>query len=290
MTDKLLVILGLLYTLLHPASAQNTILWKISRVGSPSISYVLGTYHQMGNSFIDSLPVIKQKLLDSEIVIFESIDTSFHARELINKRPTSLLIDQVLPAMDIEFIKSQNWSVDIYKLRPAELLIKLEQEYYKTHCNTVKSSDKWQHTEDYLISIASRNKKTLMALETDSLQLALINQNQDQEVVNKSSWRSVKGQIHHWIDKWSKKQSDDKECLFANSYMKLQLDYALDKVCPNDKLVTDRNREWIKILPTIFEKHKAFVAIGLFHLYYQCGMLEQLRQAGFTVEPVLSLL
>jgi uncharacterized protein YbaP (TraB family) len=134
------------------------------------------------------------------------------------------------------------------------------------------------------------NKKTLMALETDSLQLALINQGQYQEVISKSSWKSVKGQIHHWIDKWSKKQLDDKECLFANSYMKLRLDYALDKACPDDILVTDRNREWIKILPTIFEKRKVFVAVGLFHLYYQCGMLEQLRKAGFTVKPVLSLL
>jgi uncharacterized protein YbaP (TraB family) len=72
--------------------------------------------------------------------------------------------------------------------------------------------------------------------------------------------------------------------------MKLRLDYALDKACPDDILVTDRNREWIKILPTIFEKRKVFVAVGLFHLYYQCGMLEQLRKAGFTVKPVLSLL
>ena len=45
--------------------AQNTILWEVEYVDG-KVSYLLGTMHQMGNSFVDSLPIIKQKLVDSE--------------------------------------------------------------------------------------------------------------------------------------------------------------------------------------------------------------------------------
>ena len=54
--------------------AQNTILWSVRKAGSEKTSYVLGTLHQMGNSFVDEKPKIKELLLKSDLAIFESVE------------------------------------------------------------------------------------------------------------------------------------------------------------------------------------------------------------------------
>ena len=54
--------------------AQNTILWSVHKPGSSKTSYVLGTLHQMGNSFVDDKPLIKELLFKSDLAVFESIE------------------------------------------------------------------------------------------------------------------------------------------------------------------------------------------------------------------------
>lgn len=53
--------------------SQHTILWKITKDGSEQQSYLLGTYHQLGAHFLDSFPLIKTKLLETDLAIFESL-------------------------------------------------------------------------------------------------------------------------------------------------------------------------------------------------------------------------
>ena len=42
--------------------SQNTILWKVNDTVNNKSSYIVGTFHQFGNSFVDSIPEIKQSL------------------------------------------------------------------------------------------------------------------------------------------------------------------------------------------------------------------------------------
>ncbi len=153
------------------AVGQNTILWQITKPGSPHVSYLLGTYHQMGNSFIDSLPRIKKELTHADVAVFESIGDPQKVRDLLNQRqPTSdientLTKDDMLDLLTI----SKNWGVDVHKLRPMELYAKLQQEYFKKNCGTVLPTDKWDHFDDYLIDVARSNSIRLSAFETDSI-------------------------------------------------------------------------------------------------------------------------
>lgn len=50
--------------------AQNTILWSVKQRNSDKVSYILATFHQMGNSFIDEKPLIKELMSNSKLVIF----------------------------------------------------------------------------------------------------------------------------------------------------------------------------------------------------------------------------
>src|SRR5688572_26008038 len=52
----------------------GTIFWKVYPRNDPAkVSYILGTNHSYGGSFVDSLPGLMKKVTDAEIFICEAI-------------------------------------------------------------------------------------------------------------------------------------------------------------------------------------------------------------------------
>jgi uncharacterized protein YbaP (TraB family) len=263
------------------AFGQNTILWQITKSGSTHVSYLLGTYHQMGNSFIDSLPRIKKELTHADVAVFESIGDPQKVRDVLNQQQPTNDIENALAKDDMEALLtiSKNWGVDVHKLKPMELLAKLQQEYFKTSCGTVLPTDKWDHFDNYLIHIARSNNIRLSAFETDSVQMDATNR-------AGGNWKELKKPIHFWIHTTLDPPKDDKKCADAHSYMAFSFDYALDKPCSNDVILADRNSQWLKKLPELLESNNCFISVGLFHLFTNCSLIAQLREMGYQVAPV----
>ena len=119
--------------------SQNTILWKVTDTINDKTSVIVGTFHQLGNSFVDSIPQIKTYLYESDLAIFESISKTKHTQELINRREKSNEVERKLKKKYFAKLKelSQDWEVDIYKLKPIELKWKLQQEFQKIKCETI---------------------------------------------------------------------------------------------------------------------------------------------------------
>jgi len=129
---------------------QGTILWKVSNSQTNKQSYFLGTLHQMGNSFVDSIPEIFGKLQESEIAIFETFDHSKRIRAVMNSRADNYDYKEILKRNEIVFIENlfDSLGVPVSKLTPIEALIKMDQIYVETICGTVKSSDSWDHFDN----------------------------------------------------------------------------------------------------------------------------------------------
>jgi len=264
-------------------SGQNTILWKVSDTISGKNSFLVGTFHQFGNSFVDSIPELKDALLESELAVFESIDDFEKTRKMVNSRITSNEIEKKLKRKDFEKLKqiSKNWKVDLYKLRPIELRWKLQQEFQKIKCKTVLPTDKWNHFDNYLTHIAKENEIELVGLENDSLQLSLI-----EKEYGFPEWKKEKKIISFWIEKLTTEELAKGDCSFTNKYRVFDLDYQLTENCPTDILIKQRNEDWMKIIPGLLSNKKCFVAVGYAHLQNKCGLIEKLRAGGFLVEPI----
>ncbi len=264
-------------------TAQNTILWKVSDTINKKQSFVVGTFHQFGNSFVDSIPEIQQAILESELAIFESIDNSESTRKIINTRQATNAIEKGLKKRDLEKIKTitTNWKVDLYKLKPLELRWKLQQEFQKIQCKTVKPTDTWDHFDNYLIHIAQTHNIPVLGLETDSLQLELITkENKD------PTWKQERKIISALIDQLTTNEPNMDYCIFTNKYRNFQLDYKFEDACPDNILIKQRNSDWLNVIPKILKNKNAFIAVGYAHLRNSCGLLEQLKQLGFLVEPI----
>lgn len=134
-TRKMKLVFNIIFLLTFSqiAISENTILWKVTDASNDKTSFVVGTFHQLGNSFVDSIPEIKEALLSSELAVFESIDNINDTRKMIQRRKPSLEIEKRLKKQDFKKLKAiaQDWKVDIYKLKPIEIRWKLQQEFQK---------------------------------------------------------------------------------------------------------------------------------------------------------------
>ena len=69
-------------------------------------------------------------------------------------------------------------------------------------------------------------------------------------------------------------------------YRNMHLDYKLDQPCQNALLLEDRNRKWLVRIKEHFSREACFVAVGMSHLMFDCGLIKQLEEAGYMISPV----
>lgn len=270
-------------TISQLAISQNTILWKVTDTINNKTSFIVGTFHQFGNSFVDSIPEIKESLINSELAVFESIDKIENTRKMIERRESSLEIEKKLKKKDFNKLKEivKDWKVDLYKLKPLEIRWKLQQEFQRIKCKTTKPTDKFDHFDNYLQHLAEENKIEILGLETDSLQLSLI------EKENKHpNWKKERKKISVWINQMTTDKPNMNNCGLANKYRNFELDYEFEKQCESDILILQRNNDWMKTIPNLLTTKNTFIAVGYLHLRKKCGILEQLKNKGFKVEPI----
>lgn len=280
---KQIISVFILLSISQLAISQKTILWKVTDESGQYTSYVVGSFHQFGNSFIDSIPAIKAALIQSELAVFESIDKLESTREMIEQREVSLEIDKKLRGKDLKKLKlvTKDWKVNLYKLKPIEVRWKLEQEIQKMKCKTSLPTDEFDHFDSYLIHLAEQNNIALLGLETDSEQLNMI-----EEEHKSPDWKKERKVIMKLVNLMLSEKTDDFDCSFADKYRQFDLDYAFDEDCKTTVLNSQRNDEWMKTLPGLLRTKNIFVTLGYLHLKKQCGILEQLKNEGFKIEPV----
>ncbi len=129
--------------------------------------------------------------------------------------------------------------------------------------------------------IAEENKIEILGLETDSLQLKLI------EKENKNpNWKAERKNISTWINQMTTDKPNMNNCGFTNKYRQFDLDYKFDIECETNIIFLKRNNDWMKSIPNLLKTKNTFIAVGYGHLIKKCGILEQLKNKGFKIEPI----
>lgn len=104
----------------------------------------------------------------------------------------------------------------------------------------------------------------------------------------------------HWVD-----STNFKTGALRNAYreqnihkVKYEKQQQLDEIVKMDSrhrikmnemmqsMLTDRNKDWMKHIPTYIKNKSTFIAVGAVHLSGEEGLIQLLRDAGYTVEPM----
>lgn len=267
--------------------AQNTILWTITHPEVEHKSYLLGTFHQMGSNWVDSLYVITDALIQAELGIFESTETGEEIQSLMNSRKSNSDYRYVLKSKTVSWLEeySRDWVVPLEKLNPVELHWKLQQRMAYDLCKTATAYDYFDHFDNYLLHIRDSLNLKNIGFETDSMQGLFIN-----ESFSKRGWADFRKIIEGQVKLLRRGKPQGGQCDFSRKYKSLTLsDYQLDQPCLDDVMIAQRNAEWMKTLPDLLNNHQCFVAVGWLHLNFECGLITSLRKAGYNLEPVLEL-
>jgi uncharacterized protein YbaP (TraB family) len=274
----------------------GSVLWKISGKGLAKPSYLLGTFHLKPGAYFDSIPGARAALESSEQVIGEIVldkmqdiamqmmpkmvmqpDTNYHLLyatedyDFVNKQLTSILgagLDQVgtLKPSAIQLIIASNMFVKyIPDFNPENVL------------------------DSYIQKEAKKNQKPVSGLETPDYQIEVL--------LNVSSLQQQASSLLCLLQNFEKLIENEMNELIT-SYNKGDL-VTLSKImlneenspCPStpeekEALINNRNNEWLKKLPAIFQEKSSFVAVGAGHLLGEDGLLNQLHHAGYRVEAI----
>ena len=269
---------------------QKTILWKISSKQGHTVSYLLGTNHIFGESFVDSFPVIKEKVLASNLIITETKMDRGAITASYNTRPASDSINLVLSKEDVEYISElfKRNRITISKFSPGELVIKLQTYYPRFKCSAVNKNDKFS-MDEYIQTIGKKNGKQSYNFETDSFQLGILATS-----FSKYNWDFAKRNVPVILKQYRSEKFSEVSCFLITQYASLDVDYKFKDSCnflkgntfSNDEYIKKRNENWMAQLPKLLENNNCFIAVGFGHLCNQCGLVKQIEALGYTVEPV----
>ena len=265
----------------------NTIMWGVVN-SKGDTSYLLGTCHIFGNTFVDGYAPINSKYRQADVVVVESIDNNFLAQKNNWFKK--------LPAKDHRLIKNYlQHPTPLFhltactKMPPSWFYYLLLLEMASRECHTYNENDVCD-MDQYIMNGAITFNKKLCGLEQrdDSFNNALFSHagvRNDEDaiakikdfVVNNNLYKDT---VHNWC-----------ELNEINNYRNLTINYKFSKSSieeDSSSMITldQRNDRWMPGVKAIIDSSKAFIAVGLGHLYYKKGLIVQLANSGYTLFPV----
>lgn len=260
----------------------KTVFFKITAEDKDDVSYLFGTHHAFGKNFFDSLIYVNECLKSCDLMIKENLSIpGAEASDIINRRTISTDWNKYLDKKDLAFLKNMFASspTDFTKMTPAEMYAFLNRHYKKQFCLSDDSADTSLSLDDYIGVKAQQENLKLIGLETTEKQIELINQ--DVQGMPKKVHKRRLANIISLI-----KSGNSSHCEETKWYRQMDIDYLLDRPCPNTLVLTNRNNEWMETIAKSIKSNRCFIAVGLSHLMYDCGLLSQLQELGYTITPM----
>lgn len=296
-------IFSTLLLLLCVAGTNAQLLWKISGNGLAKPSYVIGTYHLAPASFADSIPGLKEAVAASgqvygEVVMSEMTNPA-NAPKLQKALtlPDGKTLNDVLSAEQMQrfadFMKDK-MNMDLSNPMIASQVLRLTPKAISTQLTLflcmqdeelrVNLTDLF---DGHFQQQAATDGKPVGGLETLDFQMGVLYDVPMERQVN---------ELMCFVDNFEWQRDMLRKITKAFYTQELSgIDAALNEKrgdscdpTPEEEaaLIHDRNANWAKEMPAIMKEKSTLFAVGAGHLPGGRGLLQLLRDAGYTVEAV----
>lgn len=266
----------------------KTLLWEVRRVNNPHVSYIFGTFHEVGPSFFNSLTNVVAKLNQANLVYVEEVKSRSTGSDNPNyyKYWTKHQWQKFLtPDQNEIFMKYVSKAEDssYFLLPPLTLLLGVSRLYMQNFC------------EEELFSYDLMDRYIEEKAKKQNIKVLSLDQGQTKIIRNASnSTNDYQDSLYATYSILYMKSMLDHDltfCEIMQNYKKLEVNYELNKDISDNPdispLLIDRNNKWVKKLKGSFLKNNCFVAVGIRHLFFKQGLISVLRNHGYQVNPVL---
>ncbi|MCB0793451.1 MAG: TraB/GumN family protein [Flavobacteriales bacterium] len=256
----------------------GTVLYRVTNPDGAHTSHLFGTHHAFGSTFFDTLTIARDRLLAAQVLVLENLDGS---TELINGRSEMTDWSRYLDREDLEYVQAlfDNDPIQLEHLRPAELHAALHRHYAMYTCAARVVGDTSYTLDAAIGALARQHGLQLIGLESSAEQVELISRDVEgmPRKVHKRRLKAVLDLI---------RSENRSGCEEVERYARMGFDLKLEEPCTNTLMLTDRNARWMERIVPLLQEQDCFIAVGLSHLMYSCGLVASLREQGCSVEAV----
>lgn len=285
-------------------SASAQLLYKISGKDLKAPSYIIGTFHLANATFVDKIAGVKDALTATDQVFGEVPFDDMLNPDSLKVMQTAMMLpdgqtlktvlsaeqykklDAVLTQMMGVGLSNPQVSAQMGKMSPAALSAQLQVlMFMQKHMGEF---DPLHGFDQYFQTQAKHNNEPIGGLETVAFQTALLYKSYDMQ-------RQVE-QLMCMIDNmdfYEKIVEKMAKAFYAQDIdaLKAAMEEKLGNTCdatPKEwaQLNDNRNADWVRKMPAIMAAKPTFFAVGAGHLPGPKGVLQLLKDIGYTVEAV----
>ena len=295
-------IVFLFFFYLSPFSSQAQLLFRISGNGLEKPSYIVGTYHLAPASFADSIPGLREAFAATEQVYGEvdMVETlKPENAEKLQKAMTlpegttlsSLLTKEQMERLNVLLrelmgvdMNNEEVAAQLDKLAPMVLETQLTLLIYMKNIQGLNPADL---IDTYFQREALKIGKAIRGFETADFQMKILYGAPIEKQVE---------DLMCFVDNYgeSVEMAEFITAAYFAQDMEMLEELNLEEqegACAgtpedNDKLIYDRNANWVKEMPSIMSEKPTFFAVGAFHLCGNRGVLRMLEAKGYKIEPI----
>lgn len=290
-------ILGILLFISLALNANAQLLWKISGNGLEKPSYVFGTHHLAPLSIKDSIAAMPQALNETsqvygEVVMADMMTPAFMQEMRKNMMlPADTTLQSLFTTQQYEQVGKvvkENLMADISMLAQLKPAVIMQQLVVILSMKYLPGFNPQEQIDAYFQQQAQQNGKKVGGLETAQSQLDIL--------FNSQSLRRQAEQLFCTASDIEKTMKQSKE--LVNCYKAQDLDGVLRLMeeregtscdpLPREMeaLIDNRNIAWTKKMPAIMQESPTLFVVGAGHLPGDKGVLNLLKQQGYTLEPM----
>lgn len=265
---------------------ENALLWQITGNGLKDTSYVFGTMHLINKEYFyfpDKLKTLIQSTDAVVLEIGEDLNDPFKAMKLMqlegdrtifdffNEEQTDSILTWVEGNMGMN---REKFTAAFGKMKPF-ILVSLGSEM-----NMAKCAESYEKT---IMKIQKESKIKLEGLETIEEQLGIFDDMTDEE------------QAEMVMEAIRKDGESEKMILdMMKIYRRQNIDslylmiHEEGETIANkeDEFLSNRNHKWIPKINSMIADRRVFIAVGAGHLGGKEGVLNLLREEGYTITPL----
>ncbi|MDE6513095.1 MAG: TraB/GumN family protein [Muribaculaceae bacterium] len=280
------------------AAVNAQLLWKVSGNGAKGNSYLLGTHHVAPVSMLDSIKGFNAALAEVDAVGGEIEMTDMAAQAQLSMQymmaPADSLLTMVLTPAQADSVGSilakhmgDQVNISMFApLKPAAVSTQLAllETMATMPPEVAQAIALGQQLDSQVQKLGEAAGKKPFAMETAEQQLQLLMGNPIAEQA-----RDLMQAVREILSGKSAKKVKE----LTDAYMSQNME-AIEKVMFDGeqmteselkRLITDRNTAWVAKLIEIMPNESVLLAVGTGHLPGPDGLIEQLRKAGYKVEP-----
>lgn len=286
------------------AGANAQLLYKISGKDLTAPSYIIGTHHLANVGFVNKIAGVKDALTNTEQVYGEvrwddmtnpdSVKVVQAAMMLPDGQSLKTVLsaeqykklDAVITQMMGVGLSNPQVGAQMGKMSPAALSTQLQVlMFMQKHMGEYDPSSTF---DQYFQAQAKHNNEPVGGLETLAFQTDLLYKGSDMK-------RQVE-QLMCLLDNqefYEQMMESMTDAFYAQDLdaLKAAMDKKLGGTCDSTpeelaQLIDNRNADWAKKMPAIMAAKPTFFVVGAGHLPGAKGVLQLLKDAGYTVEAV----